>query len=144
MSAVRLYRPEVKQWQARRRDLGQVVAGRPAPALKGAIRRHTGRGLSDLVESFNRLTALRAEDLADVCEPGALAPAVFGGISGFARSYFLRAGWREGGVGLFLALLSGLYPLVSCLKARETLGARLRAVATQPQGGYREVVGLGA
>ena len=141
MSGVRLYRPDVKQWQPRRRDAGQVVAGRSAGALKGAIRRSAGRDVNDLVESFNRLTALRAEDLADACEPGALAPAVFGGVAGFLRSYLVRAGWREGGVGLFLALLSGLYPVVSHLKARETLSARLRAVAAPQKGRYREAVG---
>jgi glycosyltransferase involved in cell wall biosynthesis len=144
MSAVRLYQPGVKHWQARRRDHGQVVAGRSAGALKGAIRRVAGRDVSDLVETFNRLTALRAEDLADACDPGALVPAAVGGLGVFCRSYLMRAGWREGGVGLFLALLSGLYPVVSHLKARETLSARLRAVAAQPQGRYREVVGLGA
>lgn len=143
MSAVRLYRPGVKQWQPRRRDPGQVVGGRSAGALKGAIRRTAGRDVSDLVETFNRLTALRGEDLADTRHPGALAPAVAGGVGAFCRSYLMRSGWREGGVGLFVALLSGLYPVVSHLKARETLGARLRAAA-EPRGGYRDVIGLKA
>ncbi|MDB5495377.1 MAG: glycosyl transferase [Phenylobacterium sp.] len=144
MDAVRLYRPGVKQWQARRRDAGRVVCGRSAGGLKGAIRRTAGRDVNDLVERFNRLTALRAEDLADACDPGALTPAVAAGLSGFFRSYLLRAGWREGGVGLCLALLAGFYPVVSHLKAKETLGARLRAVAAKPRPGYREVVGFGA
>lgn len=144
MSAVRLYRPGVKQWQARRRDPGQVVAGRSAGALKGAIRRAAGRDVNDLVESFNRLTALRGEDLADAYDAGALAPAVAAGVGAFCRSYLLRAGWREGGVGLFLALLCGFYPVVSHVKARETLSARQRAIAANPQPTYREVVGLGA
>jgi glycosyltransferase involved in cell wall biosynthesis len=143
MNAVRLYRPGVKQWQARRRDAGRVVWGRSAGALKGAIRRTAGRDMNDLVESFNRLTALRAEDLADACQPGALVPAMAAGVSGFFNSYLLLAGWREGGVGLCLALLAGFYPVVSHLKAKETLSARLRAVA-KPQPAYRKVVGLGA
>lgn len=143
-SAVRLYRPGVKQWQARRRDAGQVVAGRAAGSLKGAIRRIRGRDVNDLVESFNRLTALRAEDLADICQPGRLAPAVVGGLGAFCKSYLVRAGWREGGVGLFLALLAAVYPVASHLKAKETLSARLRAVA-KPQRGYAgEVVGIAA
>ena len=144
MGAVRLYRPGVKQWQSRRRDGGQVVAGRAAGALKGAIRRAAGRDVSDLVESFNRLTALRAEDLADGHDAGALAPAVAAGLGSFCRSYLLRAGWREGGVGLCLALLCGLYPVVSHLKAKEALSARGRAVAVHPRPAYREAVGLGA
>ncbi|MFC3070567.1 glycosyltransferase family protein [Phenylobacterium soli] len=144
MSAVRLYRPGAKQWQARRKDAGQVVSGRSAGALKGAIRRMRGRDVGDLVESFNRSTALRAEDLADACDPGRLAPAVVGGLGAFCKSYLVRAGWREGGIGLLLALLAAVYPVASHLKARETLSARLRAMA-KPQPAYpREVVGLGA
>jgi glycosyltransferase involved in cell wall biosynthesis len=144
MSAVRLYRPGAKRWRASRRDAGQVVAGRSAGALKGAIRRLAGRGVEDLVASFNRLTALRAEDLADAGDPGGLGPAVLGGFAAFCKSYVVRGGWQEGGVGLALALLSAFFPVVSHLKAHETLAARLQAAAA-PQGRYRgEVVGLGA
>jgi glycosyltransferase involved in cell wall biosynthesis len=142
-SAVRLYRPGAKQWRARRRDSGLVVGGRAAGTLKGAIRHVAGGGVTDLVESFNRLTALRAEDLADAGDPGALAAAVLRGFAAFFRSYVLRRGWQEGGVGLALALLCGFFPVVSQLKAHEALIARLRAQAA-PVGGYGEVVGLGA
>ena len=106
-----------------------IAQGRSAGTLKGEIRRNAGRHLGDLVESFNRLTALRGEDLADACAPGALVPAVARGIARFGESYLVRAGWREGGIGLCLALLCGLYPVVAHLKARETLKSRLRAVA---------------
>ena len=141
MRAVRLFRPGVKRWQARRRDAGQVVAGRSAGTLMGALRRVAGRDVGDLVESFNRLSALRAEDLADRCEPGALASAAAGGLGAFCKSYLLRGGWREGGVGLALALLCGFFPVVAHLKAKDTLHARLRAVAAKPQPVYREAIG---
>jgi glycosyltransferase involved in cell wall biosynthesis len=143
-SAVRLYRPGVKWWRASRRDAGQVVAGRSAGALKGAIRRLAGGGLNDLVESFNHLTGLRAEDLADAGDPGRLGRAVLGGLAAFAKSYLVRGGWREGGVGLALGLLSGFFPVVTHLKARETVLAR-RLAAAAPQGRYgAQVVGLTA
>ena len=132
-AAVRLYRPGVKRWQARRRDAGQVARGRPAGRLSGAIRRVAGRDVNDLVERFNRLTALRAEDLVDAADPGGLAPAVLGGLGGFCSSYVVRRGWREGGVGLCLALLSGLYPVVSHLKAKEALEGRPPAPPVKPR-----------
>jgi len=142
--AVRLYRPGVKRWRASRRDAGEVVAGRSAGALKGAIRRTAGGGVEDLVASFNRLTALRAEDLADAGHAGRLSGAVLGGVGAFCKSYLVRGGWREGGLGLALALLSAFFPVVSHLKARETLVARLQAAAA-PQDRYATaVVGLGA
>lgn len=139
--AVRLYRPGVKRWAPRRRDVGQAVGGRSAGTLKGAIRRIAGRDVNDLVESFNRRTALGAQDLADSGEPRGLAHAVLGGLGGFWTSYLLRAGWREGGLGFFLALLAGLYPVTSHLKARETLRARRQAAATPSAAPYpRELV----
>jgi glycosyltransferase involved in cell wall biosynthesis len=122
-AAVRLYRPGAKAWRRRRRDAGHVARGRASGALKGAIRRTAGRDVSDLVERFNRLTALRAEDLADGPDPVGLAPALLAGLGGFCSSYVVRRGWREGGLGLGLAFLSGLYPVVSHLKAREALAA---------------------
>lgn len=134
--AVRLYRPGVKDWRPRRRDAGQVVRGRSAGRLSGAIRRMAGRDVNELVERFNRLTALQAEDLADTADPGRLAPAVLGGLGGFCSSYVVRRGWREGGVGLCLALLSGLYPVVSHLKAKEALETRLPAPAGKPARAY--------
>jgi len=124
-AAVRLYRRGVKGWRRRRHVAGHVVHGRSAGALKGAIRRLAGRDVNDLVARFNRATALRAEDLADAADPGGLAQALLGGLGGFCSSYVVRRGWREGGLGLCLALLSGLYPVLSHLKAREA-----RAVAT--------------
>ncbi|THD80579.1 MAG: glycosyltransferase family 2 protein [Phenylobacterium sp.] len=140
-SAVRLYRPGVKRWQARRSSAGPAVSGRSAGALKGAIRRVAGRDVNDLVATFNRRTALRAQDLADAAEPGRLAPAVLGGLGGFCNSYLVRSGWREGGLGLCLALLSGLYPVVSHLKAKEALGAEAIPRPATPTPVYvREVV----
>lgn len=143
-SAVRLYRPGVKHWRARRRDAGLVVDGRSAGALKGAIRRLAGGGVTDLVESFNRLTALRAEDLADRGDPGGLAPAVLRGVAAFCKSYLVRGGWKEGGVGLMLGLLCGFYPVVSQLKAHEVLVGRLEAEAASQGRFGGEVIGLGA
>jgi hypothetical protein len=134
----------VKQWRARRRDAGLVLGGRSAGALKGAIRHSAGGGVTDLVETFNRLTALRAEDLADLGDPGRLAPAALAGFAAFFKSYVARGGWKEGGVGLVLALLCGFFPVVSQLKAHEVLIARLQAESA-PHGRFGgEVVGLGA
>jgi hypothetical protein len=39
-------------------------------------------------------------------------------FSRFFKCYVSRKGYREGGYGLLIALLAGLYPLVSHLKAK--------------------------
>jgi hypothetical protein len=79
-------------------------------------------------------------ELAEAAEPGRLAPALLGGLGGFCNSYLVRSGWREGGLGVCLALLSGLYPVVSHLKAKEALGAAPQQ-APEPAAAYpRELV----
>ena len=39
-------------------------------------------------------------------------------LSGIAQCYVGRRGYREGATGFLIALMAGLYPLISHLKAR--------------------------
>ena len=140
--AARLYRPKAKHWKARRLDDGAVLVGPCGGALKGAIRRNLGQDIGEAMDRLTRLTALRGEDLADgVVRPtsGGLAS----GVGQFLDSYFRRGGWREGRLGLLAAMMAGLYPILSHLRAREILEARGRAAIAQ-EGRTAAVVGLGA
>lgn len=138
---VRLYRPWAKRWLARRRDAGLGV-GALGGALKGALRRQAASGLGEMVESFNRSTTLSAEDLADSGHPGQLDKALREGLGGFFRSYLARRGWRENGLGLAIASLAALHPVVSHLKAQEAIETR-RRIAAEPAKETARVVRLG-
>lgn len=138
---VRLYRPWAKRWLGRRRDAG-VGVGAAGGALKGALRRQAADSLGDMVESFNRSTSLRAEDLADAGHPGQLDKALREGLGGFFRSYLARRGWRENGLGLAIAAMAALHPVVSQLKAQEALESR-RRIAAEPVRETARVVKLG-
>ena len=88
---------------------------------------------------------LAAEDLADACDPGKLSSGVLGGARQFLRSYLARKGWQEGRLGFLVALMAGLYPVLSHLRAREVLESRRNAMFAEPRRGQvREVVGFGA
>jgi len=39
------------------------------------------------------------------------------GLRRFWKCYVRRGGWREGGWGLLISLMAGLYPLISALRA---------------------------
>jgi hypothetical protein len=59
----------------------------------------------------------------------------------------VRGGWREGRLGLLVALLSGLYPVLSRIRARDILESRAAATAsaqaeTIRPAPLREVVGF--
>ncbi|MGA0604995.1 glycosyltransferase family 2 protein [Phenylobacterium sp. VNQ135] len=120
---VRLSRRGVKSWRPGRCATA-VLAGGSAGALKGAIRRTAGRDLGQLVARLDLETGLAAEDLADVGRVSGLARALLAGAGATLRSYLIRQGWREGRLGLIVALLSGLHPVLTQMRAAELLSAR--------------------
>lgn len=126
---VRLYKRGLKAWEPRRVNAPSVVAGRSGGSLKGAIRRTVGADVGQLVERLHRLSALAAEDLADSGRPGPFVGALVGGAGAFLKGYLLRGGWREGRLGLLVATLSALYPVLAQMRAGDVL--RMRA-ATEP------------
>lgn len=139
---VRLYRPGAKRWADAPRDAGETPGG-AGEALTGELRREVPGGVGGLLEAFNRLTALEAEDRADARDPGRLGPALAQGVANVLRSYLGRAGWREGGHGLILAALGGLFPVVAHLKAQEALQAQVRATARPRDRQSATIVKLG-
>lgn len=141
----RLYKRGLKAWEPRRLNAPPAMAGAAGGALKGAIRRSLGRDVGGLVDRLNRLTALAAEDLVDAGAPTRLAGGVLAGAMTFARGFLARGGWREGRMGLLIALLSGMFPILSRVRAAELIAARNIASAESARvARLPEVVGLGA
>lgn len=140
----RLYKRGLKSWAPRRCNPEAVLAGRSGGALNGAIRRRVGRDAGALMDRMTRLTALQAEDLVDAGRAGGLGAGVIGGAGAFLNAYFAHGGWKEGRIGLLIALLGGLFPLLSHLRASDVKANRAAVaaeVAAQPAPA-RQVVGL--
>jgi len=141
----RLYKRGLKAWEPRRLNAPVVMAGRSGGALTGAIRRSLGRDIGGLMERFNRFTALAAEDMADAGKPKRLASGLLAGAGVFLRSYVGRAGWREGRLGLLVAMLSAAFPLLSQMRAGDVAAARSAATVEAARvSRLRDVVGLSA
>lgn len=118
---VRLFRRGVKSWSA---DGAAALAGSGAGRLTGAIRRAAGADVTGLVDQLGRAASAEGRRLADEGRSGGLAAALVRGMAGFVRSYLVRQGWREGRVGFLLAVLTGLHPLMTHMRAHELLEAR--------------------
>jgi glycosyltransferase involved in cell wall biosynthesis len=142
-SATRLYRRGAKHWAPQRLADGAVLTGVSAGSLKGALHRKAGDDIGEVIDRLNRLTGLRAEDLADTRATGGAVEGTVRGMGKFFGSYVARGGWREGRLGFLLALMAGLYPLLSHLRAREVLEARRTLDAAPLPARRREVVGIG-
>jgi glycosyltransferase involved in cell wall biosynthesis len=118
-SAVRLYRRGVKRWKAERVHPGAILDGTYGGKLTHPMRHMVDENIGDMVDRLNRYTALRAADLADSGKYTTLADNASRAVRRFFKCYVGRKGWKEGELGFLIALMAGLYPLLSYLRARE-------------------------
>jgi glycosyltransferase involved in cell wall biosynthesis len=125
-SVARLYRRGAKFWKPQRVHPGVTFEGVFGGSLQGALHHMVDDDIADMVDRLNRYTALRAIDLAESGKKMGLADNVFRGVRRFYKCYVTREGHKEGQLGFLIALMAGLYPILSCLKARELLAARAK------------------
>lgn len=90
----------------------------PQRRLKTPLLHYVDRDISDMLMRFDRYTTLRALDLIDSGDIGTLPANLRRLVMRFHKCFVSRRGYREGAMGLMIALLAGLYPLVSHIKAR--------------------------
>lgn len=96
----------------------------PSLVLKGASGRLTApmvhyvdRNISDMIHRLDRYTSAHARDLRDSGDIGSFRHNLRRIFSRFWKCYVARRGYREGQYGFLIALMSGLYPILSYLKA---------------------------
>ena len=79
--------------------------------------------ISDMIARFNRFTNWRANDIISKgkFKKSGLIKALFEFDFRFFKSFVLKKGYKEGRLGFLIATLSGIYPLVSHLKAKEKI-----------------------
>jgi glycosyltransferase involved in cell wall biosynthesis len=132
-SATRLYRRGFKSWKAERVHPGAIFQGVAGKKLVHPMRHMVDENIGDMVDRLNRYTALRAADLADSGKLTSLGDNTFRAVRRFWKCYVSRKGYKEGDLGFLIAVMAGLYPLLSYLRAREILNEKALAV-TAPQG----------
>jgi glycosyltransferase involved in cell wall biosynthesis len=114
-----LYRRGTKRWSTDRgRHPKLEFTGEAGPMLKAHLTHYLDRDISDMLRRFDRYTSAMAEDLRTSGKLGSSAGHVRRIFSRFWKCYVRRQGWREGGMGALIAILAGLYPYVSYLKAK--------------------------
>ena len=78
------------------------------------------RDISDMLRRLDRYTTARAADLITSGNLDTYGHNVRRIFSRFYKCYVGRKGYREGRYGFLVALMAGLYPILSYLKARES------------------------
>jgi glycosyltransferase involved in cell wall biosynthesis len=113
-----LFRKGAKTWGPERVHPSLRFEGQEGAPLNARLVHHVDRNLSETIRRLDRYTAARAADLREKGDPDPTSRYVRRFFSRFWKCYVARKGYREGGYGLVLAALAGLYPLVSHLKAK--------------------------
>ncbi len=114
-----LYRQGIKHWGAQRvhpKVLMDGVAGLP---LQGRMAHYVDHDVSDMIQRLDRYTSLHARDMMDEGDASTLGKNVARIFGRFYKCYVLRKGYREGAMGIVIALCAGLYPFLSYVKAQE-------------------------
>ncbi|NKD55503.1 MULTISPECIES: glycosyltransferase family 2 protein [unclassified Haematospirillum] len=114
-----LFRRGVKIWGRQRVHPALQWSGTRGPALTAPLLHYVDRNISDMLHRLDRYTSARAVDLRESGQAGSLAGAIRSALSRFLRVYLFRKGYREGRMGLVVALCTALYPLLSYIKAME-------------------------
>lgn len=112
-----LFRRGAKQWGPQRVHPRIRLDGRQGETLKAPLAHDVDRSISDMIRRLDRYTSARAIDLRESGVSETLGRNVRRIFSRFYKCYVLRKGYREGHWGFLIALMAGLYPLLSYLKA---------------------------
>ena len=120
MMAPRLFAKGAKRWGDQRVHPALELKGEKR-FLKARMIHYVDRDISDMIARLNRYTSAKAADLRaqraegkDIGSYGHNIRRIFGR---FYKCYVGRKGYREGRYGFLIALMAGLYPILSYLKA---------------------------
>lgn len=117
-AAPRLSAKGAKRWQRQRVHPGLELK-EPRGRLNERMEHYVDRNISDMIRRLDRYTSARAADLRAGAEPDVgLGRNIRRIFSRFYKCYVGRKGYREGKWGFLIALMAGLYPILSYLKAQ--------------------------
>ncbi len=117
-SAVRLFARGHKVWGDQRIHPKVDLKGPDNGRLRQRMIHYVDRNVSDMIQRLDRYTSARAADLRQSGDIGSFANNFRRMFSRFYKCFIARKGYREGYYGFLIALMAGLYPILSHLKAR--------------------------
>ncbi len=95
----------------------------PQGFLKSDIIHYTYRDFTDIIGKLDRQTDLEARKWYREKRKGGLGLALWKTLDRFWRAYFKKKGYKDGVIGLFLAVNSGMYQFLSYVKYWEMQNA---------------------
>ncbi|MBP7065834.1 glycosyltransferase family 2 protein [Ferrovibrio sp.] len=115
-AAPRLFSRGSKRWGSQRVHPALELKGEKR-SLRQPMEHYVDTDISDMLRRLDRYTTARAADLRESGNIGSFGANVRRIFSRFWKCYVARKGYREGQYGFLIALMAGLYPILSYLKA---------------------------
>lgn len=116
-ATVRLFSKGAKVWGQQRIHPGVELKGERM-WLTHRMVHLVDRDISDMILRLDRYSTARARDLRASGNIGSLANNIRRLFSRFFKCFIGRKGYKEGLYGFLIALMAGLFPLLSFLKAK--------------------------
>jgi glycosyltransferase involved in cell wall biosynthesis len=113
-----LFRKGAKVWGRERVHPKLAFTGSEGGRLTTPIVHYVDRDISGLIRKLDSYSTANARDLRESGNIGSFGHNVRRIFSRFYKCYVARKGYREGPYGFLIALLAGMYPILSYLKAR--------------------------
>jgi glycosyltransferase involved in cell wall biosynthesis len=115
---VGLFRKGTKQWGNQRVHPKLVLTGVMGDRLRSPLKHYVDRNIGEMIARLDRYSTLRARDLRESgIENERFGKNISRIFGRFYKCYWRRKGYREGKWGFLIALMAGLYPILSYLKA---------------------------
>ncbi len=114
-----LFKKGVKRWGMQRVHPSLTWSGKKGSMLESRLIHHVDRDISDMIKRLDSYSTARAKDLIDSGDIGSMPNNVRRFFSRFFKCFVSRKGYKEGGMGLLIAICAGLFPLISYIKAAE-------------------------
>lgn len=115
-AAPRLHKKGCKRWGQQRVHPSIELLG-ARQELTGRIDHYVDRNISDMIKRLDSYSTAKARDLREHPDGVGYARNIRRFFSRFIKCYWGRKGYREGKYGFLIALMAGLYPILSYLKA---------------------------
>ena len=117
----RLFRRGSKSYGNQHVHPAAKITGTMGADLKTPLIHHVDDNISDMLARLDRYTTLRAKDIRAGLiniKRETLPKNIQRFFTRFYKAYFSRNGRKEGHWGMVIALMAGLFPLISYLKAK--------------------------
>jgi len=117
-----LFRKGTKTWGKQRVHPKLALTGAAGERLKSPLQHYVDRNIGEMIQRLDRYSTLRARDLRETWAANGAVDETFRHnvlriFGRFYKCYWLRKGYREGRWGFLIAVMAGLYPILSYLKA---------------------------